>query len=241
MNHLSLAKTLWLKVVGSAYAVAYFTIRHRFLGPTLGSWLRILLLAVLVLAFFQGWPIWWLLVLGLATAGVFILYWRARRDGYIRFVSGRSPAPLPDARPPADNEKVRTRATGHFSVTGKESYLLQRPAAYWRVPLGDHAIMVEQEGGGYLYQFVQPGTLEEVAAGLLLFGTRPHKALAISFLTNWGPESDEVTFTFFAPSKNNSKAKFKRTVFLTFDSDKERQAVWTNLLRDAKQPIDKLL
>lgn len=241
MEHLSLAGTAWTKVIGSAYAVAYFTVRHQFLGVSLGSWLRFLLLGALVFGFLRSWPVLWLVVLAIVTVIVFVLYWRARREGYIHFLLGREATPSRDAQMPADNEKIRVWATGHFSVTGKESYLLQRPAAYWRVPLGDHAIMVEQEGGGYLYQFIQPGALEEVTPGLLLFGTRPHKALAVSFLTTWGPEFEEANFAFFTPSKNSSKAKFKRTVFLTFSSEMEQQAVWLNLLRDARQPIDKII
>jgi hypothetical protein len=168
-----------------------------------------------------------------------VLYWKVKRDGYIRFLRA---ADRPDREPHdflADNEKVTALATGSFSVSNHEAYVLQRPAEYWRVPIGDHAIMVEREPGKFLYQFVQAGSLQNVEGGYLIFGRQPQEALAITFLTTWGPEFSEITPRQFMPSSNHTPAKLERKIYLTFSNAFDREMVWHNLLRDVGKPLHK--
>ena len=71
-----------------------------------------------------------------------------------------------------DNHKVALRATGVFSVKDWEEFMLGRPADYWRVPMGDHAVMVQYSPGRFLYQFIRLGAIEAIEAGSLFHGRR---------------------------------------------------------------------
>jgi hypothetical protein len=140
----------------------------------------------------------------------------------------------------ADEEKVSIQATGHFSVKDREAYTLLRQAEYWRLANGDHAVMVQEKPKRFLYQFIQPDSLQQVQSGLLLFGREPKKCLAITFLTSWGPEFSEENLALYS-GNNHSPKKMRRKIYLTFPSEQNRQAVWHNFLRDEGQPITKKL
>ena len=137
----------------------------------------------------MDWPSPVMVTLLLFVVWINYSLWRARRDNYSRFVplsSNLQQAPTQPALPP--NQRLTVRATGLFSVSGRESRLLLRPAHYWRVPLGDHIIMAEEGPGKFLYQFFDAHSLQELREGLLLFGPQPAATLAVSFLARWGPE-----------------------------------------------------
>ena len=168
-----------------------------------------------------------------------LLYWKAKRDGYVRFVTERVQQPFNGAPAVADNQKVALKATGIFSVKDWEEYMLGRPADYWRVPIGDHAVMVQYKPGRFLYQFIRLGAVEAIEAGLLCHGRQPQKALAVTYLTSWGPESDDVDFMFYAPSDEGNPSAIRRKMFLAFENESIRASVWRNLLRDGRQPLDR--
>jgi hypothetical protein len=217
---------------GLTNAFLYTTSRRRFLGFTLAGWFKFLSLVLVLAAWLLRWPTIWLLVaLGLAF-GLRLLYWRAKRKGFITFVPVPKQQIRSDARPLADNHKVAVRATGLFSVSDREAYLLQHLAEYWRVPVGDHAIMVQQVPGRFLYQFVQSGALRHVEPGLLVYGRQPERALAVTFLTTWGPKSPERLTLYNVNSSNHTQERLEQQVFLTFDNDDDLHSVWNNLLRD---------
>jgi hypothetical protein len=226
---------------GPLYSFFYHTANKKLLGITVGAWIRFLPPFLLILiALIQGWPFAWVVV-GL---GLFIIlrlfYWKAKRDGYVRFVSDDSRPSTEGVHSLADEEKVSIQATGHFSVKDREAYTLLRQAEYWRLANGDHAVMVHEKPKRFLYQFIQPGSLQQVQSGLLHFGREPKICLAISFLTSWGPEFSEENLTLYS-SNDHSPKKMRRKIYLTFPSEQIRQAVWNNLLRDAGQPISKKL
>jgi hypothetical protein len=108
------------------------------------------------------------------------------------------------------------------------------PAEYWQVPLGDHAIMVQHLPGRYLYQFISAELLQNLERGWLLFGPNPNPAVSITFLSTWGPEFDDQTFSLLG--RSNSKPVEKvRKVYLSFDNEEFEQAVWQNLLFEARR------
>jgi len=166
---------------------------------------------------------------------------RARKDSYVSFITLNAPFAPGEVAAIKDNQKISVTATGLFSVSDKEAYLLQRPANYWRVPVGDHAIMVEHQPGRYMYQFIQPGTVQEIKSGFLIFGVRSHIALALTYLTTWGPEFADGGTGRFTPSQNGNTGRMQRTIYLVFTNDGDRLAVRSNLLRDTGKPIDKVL
>ena len=226
------------RIQGSLYAFLYATVRRTFLGATISGWLKngLLLLAPLVLLL--GWPVLWpALMLALALL-LRLLYWKARRDGFVRFIAETDQRPAVDAPALADDQKAPFKATGIFSVKAWETYVLGRPADYWRVAMGDHVMMVRHSPGRFLYQFIRIGAVETIEAGLLCHGAQPQKALAITYLTSWGPDSDDVDFMFYAPSDENNPSRQRRKMFLAFENESARASVWHNLLRDAGRPHD---
>lgn len=239
MDSHSFVKRFSARMAGPLYAILYRTNLRRFLGFSIGGWLKNLPILFALLAIVMRWPAFWV-VFGLVLAIIIrILYWRAKKAGYIHFLGVGSQTGPANAKPLGDDVKVRACATGRFSVKDWEEYVLERPAEYWRNPIGDHAFMVEHQPGRYLYEFIQRGALEQVEPGFFYFARRPKPALAITFLSTWGKGAEEVNFQFFAPSKNSSPGKFRRKIYLTFEKDVDKIAVWRSLLRDAGQPITK--
>jgi len=240
MDNLSFLTRTISKIIGLLYAFFYYASRYRFLGVPLNSWLTVLSLVLLLLGLQRGSG--GMMIAGLILVAVtFYLSRRARRDNYVSFVALSGQVTPGEVRALSDDQKILLKATGVFSVNDQESYLLQRPAEYWRVPAGDHAIMAEHRPGRFMYQFIQPGTVQEIRYGYLIFGTRSHKALSISYLTTWGPEFSERSAGLFSLSRNGNTGKMRRQIYLTFNNDEDRRAVWHNLLRDAGQPIDEEL
>lgn len=239
MNRHSSFKHFSARITGPLYAFLYRTNRRRLLGFSVGGWLKNLPFLFALLAVVMRWSAFWI-IFGIVLAIIIrILYWRAKKAGYIHFLEVKGQTRPDNGRILKDDVKVPACATGRFSVKDWEEYVLERPAEYWRIPIGDHAFMVEHQPGRYLYEFIQRGALEQVESGFLFFGRRPKPALAITFLSTWGSGSEEVNFQFYAPSKNSSPGKFRRKIYLTFEKDADKNAVWRSLLRDAGQPITK--
>jgi hypothetical protein len=241
MTNLTPFELFRIRFTGVLYAVVHFTVQRRFLGPRISSWLKFGFLTFTFAVWITRQPVY-LVFLGLAGfVGLQFIYWYVRRQGYIRFIPVNETAPDNMENRLADNKRVKTQATGTFSVSSHEAYVLQRPAEYWRVPVGDHAIMVQYKPGKFLYQFVQAGTLQKVETGFLIFGRRPQEALAITFLTSWGPENAGFTPKQFMSSTNHTPAKLEQTIYLTFETAEARQQVHSNLLRDVGKPIHKAI
>ena len=232
LDHLSLPKRLLVSVSGPLYAALYFSVRHRFLGFTLAGWLKFFTLVLIVVAWLGRSGIGWVLAAVALAIAIRIVYWDAKRRGYLRFFPFTKQTAPQVSEPIADNKRVKVCATGTFSVSHKQAYLLQHPAEYWRVPLGDHAVMVEHEPGSFLYQFIEPAALLQIQSGILVHGLRPRPGLSLTFLSNWGPEFVETNLNQFLSSPSKSPEKLQRKMYLTFTNPEDKQAVWYNLLRD---------
>jgi len=236
MEDLSFSQRFAARITGPTYGFLYRTNRHGFLGFTFGGWFKNGPLLLSLAALLLNWPIS-LVALGFLLAILMrLLYWRAKRAGYKRFIVLGSQNEPQEAVGLEANHKISTCASGRFSVSETEEYVLHRPAQVWRVPVGDHTIMVEKSPGRFLYEFIQPGAIETVESGLLCLRSQPVPALAITYLSTWGPESEEINFQFYAPSKKSESAKLRRVIYLTFDQLADKNAVWSSLLQAAKQP-----
>jgi hypothetical protein len=236
MEDLSFSQRFSARIIGPAYGFLYRTNQHGFLGFTFGGWLKNLPILLSLAALLLGWPNS-IIALGILLAILIrILYWRAKRAGYKRFIVTSIQDEPQEVVGLEDNFKISACASGRFSVRETEQYVLNRPAQVWRVPLGDHTIMVEKSAGRFLYEFIQPRAIEAIESGLLCFRSQPEPALAITYLSTWGPESEEINFQFYAPSKKSESAKLRRVIYLTFDKLADKNAVWSSLLQAAKQP-----
>jgi len=223
------------RLQGAVYALLHATARRLFLGATVKGWLLNLPLLVALFLVLMRRPIALAIAIALAALILRLLYWKAARDGYVHFMAEMEQRPANGAAAVADNQKVPIRATGIFSVKDWEEYVLGGPGEYWRVPMGDHAVMVQRSPGRFLYQFLRLGAIESIEAGLLWHGAQPHNALAITYFSSWGPESEDPNFMFYAPSDEGNPARKQRNMYLAFENESARDSVWQNLLSDGQQ------
>lgn len=235
MNHLSPAKHVYYSYVGRLYAFAYTSQRRTFLGIPQSAWVRLGVFALFSVALVGRWG--WTAV-GLSVGlwlYVNFVYRRARREDYNKFVVDNTAVPPPPtAEALAPNEKTAVHASGRYAVTDKsDTVLLQNPAHYWRVPLGDHIVMVEYRPKRFLYQFFAPRTLQKVERGWILFGKEPLPTLAITFLEVWGQDLNESLLYYVGggPADNLSKLK-PRTIYFSFEDTAVLQKVWATLLQE---------
>lgn len=232
-------KKVQLAYLGRIYYLTYFTTLHRFFGFRLSSWIRFLSVVLAFTAWVRQWPMPLLLAAILLAVWINLTYWRARRAGFNKFLPDEAAVAIPSTEelvPLPPNQHIQMQATGVFSVNDKEDFLLLRPAEYWQVPLGDHIVMVQQQPHQFRYQFFNATSLQEVRAGWLIFGNRPHLALAVTFLLAWGPEFNELTQVYMTHhNSSSSRPREKRTIYFTFDDADNRRAVWHNLVYDARR------
>ncbi len=233
MNDPSGLRRLYYAYLSRMYAFAYFARERRFLGIRLSTWLWLIPLAVLIYGWWQNWP-----AMALFPFIVFILwlagsFWAARRANYMRFVANGVPLMAASSLSPLSSEQeVELFATGAFGLSSRQNNVLLQPATYWRVPLGEHVIMVQEQPGRFLYQFFDATTLQTVSEGWLLFGSEPRDALAVEFLANWGPAFTK--FALYEDGKEANSSTGSQTVYLTFNSEADRRAVWHTIVSDAR-------
>ena len=213
------------------FACLYWSKKQRFLGMTIRAWLLWLLIALGVAALISDGPPAVTVVAGAALVLLLLAYVVAGRLGYTRFFGGSIRQPDLAFAPPRAEHRIPLRATGRFSARNREAYLVEQPAEYWRVPLGQHVFMVQQQPGRFLYQSVEPSQLLGVKAGQLAFGSAPQTALAVHFRATWGPDSAAEPRYYYAGAELEPEPVGRaQKIYLTFSSEAHRHAVWRSLL-----------
>ncbi len=234
MEALSPVQRLYYATLSRMYALMHALNRRSLLGIRLATWARWLPIIALLAGWVMDWPPPVMVALLLFVVWINYSLWRAKRDNYNRFVplpSGPLPETTDAVLPP--NQRLAVRATGLFSVSGRDNQLLLRPAHYWRVPLGDHVIMAEEEPGKYLYQFFDAQSLQELREGLLLFGPQPTASLAVSFLARWGPEYTRFGQVYEAGHHEGPPAK-RVTIYLSTEDEAIRHLIRQTIIGDAR-------
>lgn len=230
-------------------ALAYKLRAYYFGEWPLDSWAALAPLAaaaILLLRWlWRGMPplaAWRWLILGLllilAVALLGVRSWAARRD-YVVF------QPAVDLHPPAGAAldpaaKLLHRATGWFEVQGKGRFFADLPA-FWRTfETREHAIMaivhdarflvvgeLPERDVGMWYIFFQPPDLTGVTPGQLIFGSAARPALRLDYrIVPTAPRR---------PGRRPSQRPLPHTVYLAFDHDSARNAVWADLLADRER------
>ncbi len=236
MDSLPAFKRAYYNYLSRAYSLFYALSRRSFVGISLIVIVRWLPIVVLLYGWARGWPAAVLLALLALIVWFNYSLWRARRDNYNRFVPDASFNIQSEALEPLPpNRKVTVQATGLFSVSGRESNLLLRPADYWRVPLGDHVVMAEERPAKFLYQFFSPQSLQTIRRGWLLFGAHPIETLAVTFLAQWGPEYTRFGQFYELGDNSDLPPPRKVTIYLSASSDDVLQSIWHTIVHDARQ------
>lgn len=218
------------------YTLMYQSRRRRFLGVTVATWIILLLLLLALWAFMSRWsPLLYNGALILAAL-LAVAYWVVGRLGYTRFVPDETMALDPEFAAPRVESRVPLRATGIFSVRDYERYVLEETAEYWRVPMGQHVIMVHHGPEQFLYQILEPHYVRAVTPGFLLYGRQPQPAIAVQFVVSWAPEmAREPRFYPGAPEPQERAPSEERTIYFTFDHDADRYAVWRSLVEGGSE------
>ena len=233
MHDLSSFQRFYLTYLGRMYAFTFRTKVRRILGISVGSWLQFIVLVLLFVAWVSGMVELVLVLLAVVFLWLRFSYWRAARSGYNKFMVDKTAvSPTADFEPLKPDERVKLRASGLFALSSRETAVLLRPAEYWKAPLGDHTIMVEQGNDKFLYQFFNRATLEKVEAGWLIFGREPMRALSVTFCTKWGPTFTDFAQMYYVRGDNDEPPCQRRNITFTFASDREHAAVWHNILQD---------
>lgn len=219
-----------------AYGAVYSLHRRTFIGIRLATLVRWMPIILLLVGWLRRWPMW--LMVGLVAGTIWLFYslWQAKRDNFKRFVPDKQKNLLGDTLVPLPpNQRVSVQATGLFSVSGRETNLLLRPADYWRFPLGEHVVMAEERPGKFLYQFFGANNLQMVQYGWLLSGPQPLETLAITFLARWGPEYTQFGQSHENGNQSNGPPPKRLTIFLSAVEPETLQAVWHTVVDDARQ------
>lgn len=226
----------YYRYLGRAYALMHAINRRSILGIRFITLVRWLPIFILLYGWLRRWPAEVLVVLALFIIWLNYSLWRAGRDNFNRFVSDGST--LMDAtalEPLPQNQKIPIEASGLFSVSGRENNLLFRPADYWRVPLGEHVVMVEEKPGKYLYQFFSANSLQDIRSGWLLYGSRPVETLAVTFLARWGPEYTKFGQVYEDGDDSGLPPPKRITIYLSTADAAIRQAIWHSIVSDARR------
>jgi hypothetical protein len=233
MTHeIGLPQRIYYNYLGYLYWFTHYTSTHRFLGIRLSSLIKLLAVILVFSAWVFGWGQLSLIILVLFLIWVYLAYWRAGRSGYFKFVSSKQALiEVQNYEKLQPFNKVSCLATGIFSVQDWEKVVLLKPAAYWQAPRGDHGLMVEHAPQKYLYQFFNAQTVQSMQQGWLIYGAKPKPALAISFLSIWGPELTKVQFSIFGATQKEVEP-ILRSIYLSFLTDEEGEIIRQNILKD---------
>jgi hypothetical protein len=219
-----------------------YQLRHHCLGDwALDRW--VLTLALIVAAIIPlRWLVFdrpqmlqdWILLLLLigAAVGVSCLRYWAQRRLYVAFEPQVKPPPAPRRLDPTD--KVAVRPTGQFEVEGK-SAIFADLLAYWRTFASrEHTIMAIVHRSRFLllghtaahelgmwYVFFTPETIEGITPGALAFGRSQRLGLRVAYRCK----------PLLADARK-PPGPVTRILYIGFDDEAGRQAVWADLLAD---------
>jgi len=212
--------------VGLLYEFAYFTTHKSFLGWRYSSLLIDLPLLLAGWGWWRrGWEMPAIIPLLLFSSLLFITFWFIRRRRYTHFKPNQTAKLLPGETVLPAEKRLPLYATGLFGLEQKESYEFLRQAQLWQIPVGDIVIMVSRGDGSFVYEFLQLGKIFAIQPGRLIFGRKPLNTLAVTFASTWGPKYALERRDWLAKD-NAPPPPFRKTIYLTFDSEPARQLVW---------------
>lgn len=223
-----------MSATGLILQFAYRLRRHFWLAWPLSRWLGLLLVAVVVWALIRWRPFPWMALIpaGFYLAYLLMLTW-AQRQGYLRFepLTGEAGegehAALQTGSPPplGIQEMAPARASGWFTVEGKDQYYVDIEADFETVGTREHIVLGRVHPSrfllfgqwptyemGWWYIFFEPGMIQDMRLGRLHFGAQPHLALRVLYAPN---------------------GETKEAAYLTFDDAVVLRRVWDDLMQDA--------
>jgi len=222
-----------LSAIGFILKIAYRLRRHWWLAWSLARWLGLLLLILAVWSLIRFWPNPWLAIM---LAVVFLAYaavqYWAERRGYVHF------EPLPEVETPLSpdpppglgvEELVPIRASGWFTVEGKDQYYVDVEADFETVGTREHIVLGRVYPSrfllvgrwprfelGWWYIFFQPAMIRSLTLGHLYAGTQPQLALRVAY----APDAETL-----------------QVIYLVFEDRQALRRVWDDLLLDTPSGV----
>lgn len=220
-----------MNMKGVILQFAYRLNRHMWLAWSLSRWIGLLLVVAAVAALIHWWPRPWpaAVVGGLFLGYLVVLGWAARRR-YIYFEATPHSETLvqsADSAPALSTEEwVPVRASGLFTVEGKERYYVDLEADFETVGTREHIVLARVHPSrflllgewpsldlGWWYMFFQPAAIRDIEMGHLHFGAQPRPALRLSY----SPDGEKQEMIYLA---SEDVVKLRR--------------IWNDLLQDAR-------
>jgi len=190
--------------------------------------LGFLLLAGAAAALIRYWPRFWLAVLlGSLFLGYAALLAWVSRQRYIHFEAAPKPEVVPRDGGDAlgKEELVPVRASGWFTVEGRDRFFMDIEADFETVGTREHIILGRVHPSrflllgrwpiyeqGWWYVFFRPEMIREIEIGHLHFGPRPHTAIQVVYALDEDSE---------------------QAIYLNSDDAGALRRVWVDLLLDA--------
>jgi hypothetical protein len=218
-----------LSLRGLILQQAYRLRRHLWWDCPVANWLGLLILVGgLASAMAGGMGRWLASLFGMLFLGYVVLSTWARRRRYVEFRAGSPTDPLLDQTnqdiPLRAEEWVPVRASGWFTVEGKNQYYMDLDANFETVEAREHIVLGRVHPSrflwlgrwpayelGWWYIFFQPTMIRAMSVGQLHFGRRPRLALQVAY----APDEERL-----------------QTIYLTFEDAQALRRVWDDLLRD---------
>lgn len=222
---------------------------HHWFGAPLDRWTLVIVVMIALLMAVRLLPGG---VPGLVACGVLLAVlilmqrWAARRN-YVLFTVEPPPARHSPAAPtmePAD--KLLLRATGIFEVQKKVQRFTDLLAYFRSFETREHAVMAIVPASTFLaigkwpddeigmwYIFFKNKEIQRIEPGQLRFGANRRPALRLALEQEIPPETSPLEVWGGYPT-GKPKVKVRRqTIYLSFDSDADRQKVLLDLVADA--------
>ncbi|HSH04361.1 MAG TPA: hypothetical protein VLL52_17760 [Anaerolineae bacterium] len=207
--------------------------KHRIIfSAPVSRWIHIFPLFMLFISLFRGtaraqFPYWIALYVFIIFA-----YWFVSKLGYSRFIPHQRLPKSPDT-PLPDGQRITLKATGTFAVTGRSDYLLEHfESFYWRVPLGEHIVMIRQGPRQHLYQFFRQESLISTQIGYLLSNGEAAPAVAVRFMSNWDGKESQIDLSFNGSGVLSSNKPKPHVIYFTFTTTQDQILVWDKIRRD---------
>jgi hypothetical protein len=227
-----------LRLIGFVFQLAYRLRRHLLFGWSLARWVGFLLVVGGLVAYLGGsGSLWTPALFGSLLVGYsLLLAWAARRR-YVLFkgtLQFETTCCGLDSDPPLRAEElVPVRASGRFTVEGKDRYYMDLEADFETVGSREHIVLARvvpsrfllfgnlpSDEWGWWYIFFQPRMIRRLVVGTLYFGTRSRQAVCVTY----SPDGETL-----------------ETVLLSFDDADAMCRVWHDLLGDAPPDLGEAL
>jgi hypothetical protein len=219
-----------LSIKGVILRLTYQLRRHLWAEWPLSRWLGLLFLVAIVGSLFVAWLRPWAAVLLGLLYLIYLLFlsWASRRE-YVHYESldsvdalGPDVANEPALRP---EELVPVRASGWFSVEGRDRFYMDLEADFETVATREHILLGRVHPSqflllgrwpvdelGWWYVFFRPSMVTGMDLGHLFFGPEAQQVLRITYAED---------------------AKTEQTLYLAFDTDAALRRVWADIIEDA--------